>query len=118
MRSRAVDADGKPTGAKDERGILLDLSLHDVQAMSQREPGSVARYLEERREQEAEFKEKQREEDKKERFIEQFMAAGGTSKAEGEKAYQALRNERAVEAARAADERAAYEMRRRVTSKL
>ena len=34
MRSRAVDAVGTPTGAKDERGILLDLTIHDVEAMS------------------------------------------------------------------------------------
>src|SRR5215210_805577 len=113
MKSRAVGPDGTPTGAKDERGILLDLSLHDVEAMSQREPGSAARYLEERRKQEAEFKEKQRQEDTQTRFEEAFVAAGGEKK-DATAACRAHKNEQAATAARAADEAAVYQSRRRI----
>jgi hypothetical protein len=113
MRSRAVDAEGKPTRATDERGILVDLTAHDVQRMSERDPGSAAKYLKERRQQIEALKEREREEDDRRRFEQHFVAAGGTK----EGAKEALirkRNEEAEKAVVAANEAALQSARDRV----
>jgi hypothetical protein len=113
MRSRAVDAHGNPTGAKDERGILVDLTAHDVQRMSERDPGSAKRYLEERRKQIAALEEKQFEEYERERFVQEFVDAGGTREGARE-ALTRKRNEEAEKAAIAAEEAALQSTRDRV----
>jgi hypothetical protein len=56
--------------------------------MGRENPGSAAEYLRLRREEIAAEQEKKREQDDKERYITQFLASGGTSRAEGEKAYK------------------------------
>jgi hypothetical protein len=116
MMKRALNPDGTPTGAKDERGVLLDLSSRDVEALG-KAGGDPAAYLAERRRQIAELQEKRREEDDQRRFEEAFVNAGG-SKSDAGAAYKALRNERATSAAREADQAAAVASRRRIRQAL
>jgi hypothetical protein len=116
--SKAVRPDGTPTRARDERGILLDLSARDVEAMAKREPGSPARYLEERRKEIAAEEAKKLEQADKARYIKEFLAAGGTSRTEGEAAYRAHRNQQAAATAREADQAAATALRLRIASRL
>jgi hypothetical protein len=54
-----------------------DLSIEDVERMGREEPGSAARYLEERRAEIEAEKQAEREADDERRWIEQFVAAGG-----------------------------------------
>ncbi len=94
-----------------------DLTVEDVERMGREEPGSAARYLEERRaELEAEEQEA-RERDDYRRFEEAFVADGGT-KAAAKASYERLRNERAEEAARAAEGAAREHVRRGISEKL
>jgi hypothetical protein len=95
-----------------------DLTNEEIEQMGRENPGSAAEYLRLRREEIEAEKEKEREQEEKERFLKEFMAAGGTSKVEGEKAYKAHKNQQAAQAARAADEQAAYQWRRRMASKI
>jgi hypothetical protein len=115
--SKAVRPDGTPTGAKDERGVLVDLTHRDVEVLANA-GGDPAAYLDERRRQIAEYEEKKLEEDDKARFIDEFMRAGGTSRTEGEAAYRAHRNQQAAATAREADQVAAAASRRHVASRL
>jgi predicted AAA+ superfamily ATPase len=107
MVKRAVNSDGTPTMATDERGILLDLSNREIEQMARREPGSARRYLAERKRQLAALETRQREADERERFIARFLEEGGSSRSAAERAYEEARNETAVAAARKADEEAA-----------
>jgi hypothetical protein len=116
MTKRALNPDGTPTGAKDERGVLLDLSSRDVEALG-KAGGDPAAYLAERRRQIAERIEKRREEDDRERFEEAFVQAGGM-KSDAAAAYKALKNERATVAAREADQAAAVASRQRIRQSL
>jgi hypothetical protein len=93
------------------------LSAKDVEAMAKREPGSPARYLEERRKELAELEEKQRQEDDKRRFTEAFVAASG-SKNDAETAWKTHRNEQAATAAQRVDQAAAQRTRQHTTSRL
>ena len=80
-----------------------DLTNEQVEEMGRREPGSAARYLEERRrELRAEEQERREREDERE-FVERFVAAGGERPA-AKAAHKRTRNERAEAAARAAEE--------------
>src|SRR5215210_2962673 len=115
--SKAVRPDGTPTGAKDERGVLVDLTSRDVEALA-KAGGDPAAYLDERRRQVAEYEERQREEARKERYLAEFIAAGGTSKAEGEKAWTAHKNQLAAEAAHRADQVATLAARQRMQARL
>jgi hypothetical protein len=117
MHKRAVDANGNPTGAKDEEGILLDLSARDVEAMSQNEPGSAAAYLQKRREQIAALKDKQRADDARERFTQAFVNAGGSPQ-DADAAFKADRNRQALDAAKRVDQEAAEASRRLIRSRL
>jgi len=117
VTKRALNPDGTPTGAKDERGVLVDLTSRDVEALA-KAGGDPAAYLGQRRRQIAEYEEKKREEEEKERFIAEFMAAGGTSKVDGEKAFKAHKNQLAAAAARAGDENAMRQTRRHVAARL
>jgi hypothetical protein len=116
MTKRALNPDGTPTGAKDERGVLLDLSSRDVEALG-KAGGDPAAYLAERRRQIAELIEKRRADDDRERYVEAFVNAGG-NKSDAEAAYRALKNERATEAAKRADEEAIQASRERIRSHL
>ena len=102
-------ADGKVelTGATGEDGILVELSLYDVERVCRE---AVLEYQERRRQQIAEAKAQAEEKRRYERFEEAFTNAGGT-KADAEAAYKAHKNQRAAEAAGRADEaaRRAYE---------
>jgi hypothetical protein len=98
--------------------VRRDLTNEEIEQMGRENPGSADEYLRLRREEIAAAQEKQGEQDDKERFITQFLASGGTSRAEGEKAYKVHKNEQAAAAARAADEQAANYTRRRMASKI
>ncbi len=89
-----------------------DLTNAEIEATAAEEPGSAARYLEERRE-EAERREAQ----DKEQFVREFVDAGGT-KAEAEEVYRRLRNEEAEKAAVAASEAARQQSRRHISGRL
>jgi ATPase subunit of ABC transporter with duplicated ATPase domains len=73
-------------------------------------PGSVAEYLEARREELEAEKEAAREKDDEARFIEEFVAAGG-NRADALGARRKLQNEQALEATRRADEDALVQTR-------
>ena len=87
-----------------------DLTNEEVEQMGMDNPGSAAEYLRLRRDELEAEEEKRREEDDKERFIEQFVAAGG-NRADALAERKKLQNERALEAARHADEAALYTTR-------
>jgi hypothetical protein len=94
-----------------------DLSNEEIEAMGKQEPGSASRYLKERcAEIEAE-KQAEREKDDKERWIKQFVSAGGSPQ-DAQAAYKAHRNQQAQEAARAAEIAAAVGIRRRISEAL
>jgi hypothetical protein len=116
MNKRAVDANGNPTGAKDERGVLLDLSARDVEALG-KAGGDPAAYLAERRRQIAELIEKRREADDKRRYVAAFVTAGGM-KTDAEAAYKAHKNEQAATAAQRADQEAVIASRQRIRQAL
>lgn len=80
-----------------------DLTNEEIEQMGIDNPGSVAEYLRLRREELEAEKQEEREKDDKERFIEQFVAAGG-NRADALAARKKLMNEQALEAARRADE--------------
>jgi hypothetical protein len=90
-----------------------DLTNKEIEEMGRQEPGSAARYLEERRAEIAADKQAEREEDDKERWIAAFVRAGGSPQ-DARSAYKAFMNERAQEAARAADAAAGAASRRRM----
>ncbi len=94
-----------------------DLTNEEVERMGREEPGSAARYLEERRA-ELEAEERAgRERDDYRRFEEAFVADGGT-KAAAKASYERLRNERAEASARAAEEAAREHVRRGIGERL
>jgi hypothetical protein len=91
--------------------VRPDLSSREVKQMvEERGSGSAAAYLEARREELAAEEQKRRDKDDEERFIEQFAAAGG-NRADALAARTTLTNERALEAARRADEAAIEQTR-------
>ena len=94
-----------------------DLTIEDVERMGREEPGSAARYLEERREELEAEKQAEREEDDYRRFEEAFVAAGGERSA-AKAAYKDRRNENARIAAGRADEAATEHSRRRISQAL
>jgi hypothetical protein len=94
-----------------------DLSVEDVERMGKEEPGSAARYLEERRAELEAEEQKRREEDDKQRFIEQFVAAGG-NRADAPAEWKKLNNEKAATATRQAEEAASIHTRRRISRAL
>jgi hypothetical protein len=90
-----------------------DLSVKDVERMGKEEPGSAARYLEERREELEAEQQAEREQQDKELYVENFVKAGG-DKSAAEAAYKAHRNQQAAEAANRADTAAVVHTRRRI----
>jgi len=98
--------------------VRRDLTNEEIEQMGRENPGSAAEYLRLRREEIQAEAQKKGEQDDKERFITQFLASGGTSRVEGEKAYKVHKNEQAAAAARAMDEAAAYQSRRNIARKL
>jgi hypothetical protein len=107
----------RSTHGKEQDVARPDLTIGDVERMAEEEPGSAARYLEERRaELEAEEQER-REEDDYQRFEEQFVSAGGERSAARE-AYWDIRNANALAAAALADEDASMSVRRRIAQSL
>jgi hypothetical protein len=87
-----------------------DLNNEEVEQMGRDNPGSAAEYLRLRREELEAEKQARREEDDKERFVEHFVAAGG-NRADALAERKKLMNERALEAARRADEAAHMQTR-------
>jgi hypothetical protein len=94
-----------------------DLTNQEIEQMGQDNPGSAAEYLRLRREELEAEKQKMREEDDKERFVEQFIAAGG-NRADALAERKKLMNERAADAARRADEAALHTTRHRIAGSL
>ena len=97
--------------------VRPDLTTKDVERMGRQEPGSAARYLEERRQELAAEEQKRREDDDKSRWTEAFVAAGGNP-VDAQAAYRAYQNEQAAEAARVADREALQTHRRRLSQSL
>lgn len=87
-----------------------DLTNEEIEQMSLDNPGSASEYLRLRREELEVEKQAEREKDDKERWIEQFVAAGG-NRADALAARKKLQNEQALEAARRADETAVKQTR-------
>jgi hypothetical protein len=87
-----------------------DLTNEEVEQMGLDAPGSAAEYLEARRQELEAEQQTEREKDDEERFVEQFVAAGG-NRADALAARKTLTNERALEAARRADEDALVQTR-------
>jgi hypothetical protein len=99
--------------------IRPDLRARDVERMAREHgPGSAAAYLASRKEEIEAEEQRRREAADRDRYIEAFTKAGGTSKKEGEAAWKAHRNEQAAQAALAADQAARLGGQRRVSSKL
>ncbi len=94
-----------------------DLNIYEVEQMAREEPGSAARYLEERRAELEAEKQAKREADDERRWIEAFVAGGG-NRADGKVAYKAHRNEQAAAAAWAADEATELAHRRHINGQL
>ena len=109
-------ADGRVelTGATDEDGILVDLSLYDIQRMGRQ---AVEEYQEKRNRQIAEKKAKKADEERFEQYKERFVAEGGNA-ADARSAYAAMKQTRAAEAADRADQEALRQSRARVRSQL
>jgi hypothetical protein len=95
----------------------LDLTNKQIEAMHLKEPGSAARYLEERRQEIEAERQKKRDEDDRQRFVEAYVRAGG-SRSDAATAFKAHRNEQAAAAARQADKAAVERSRRRARQKL
>ena len=87
-----------------------DLTNEEVEQMGLDNLGSAAEYLRLRREELEAEKQAEREKDDEERFVEQFVAAGG-NRADALAARKALQNEQALEVARRADEAAIQQTR-------
>jgi hypothetical protein len=87
-----------------------DLTNEEIEAMSLDNPGSAAEYLRLRREELEDEKQEARARDDEERWIEQFVAAGG-NRADALAARKKVMNEQALEAARQADEAAIQQTR-------
>jgi hypothetical protein len=94
------------TNARDEDGILVELSSHDVVRLGAE---GVAEYRRRRDAEIAQAKAQREEEEAFSRFEEAFVAAGG-NKADASEAYKAHKNRRAAEAATRADEDARAHM--------
>jgi hypothetical protein len=94
--------------------VRRDLTLKEVEQMGRQEPGSAARYLEERRAEIEAEEQKRREEDDKQRWIAAFISAGGSRK-DGEAVYKAQQNERAADTVRKQNEVAVLAHRRHIT---
>lgn len=75
-----------------------DLTNEEIEQMGQENPGSAAEYLRLRRSELEDEKQEAREKEDEERFIEQFVAAGGERSA-AKAAYRNNRNENALIAA-------------------
>lgn len=88
-----------------------DLTNAEVEQMGRENPGSAAEYLRLRREELEAEKQEAREVEDRERYVEQFMAAGGT-RADALAELKRQTNERAAEAARCADQDASAYVRR------
>jgi hypothetical protein len=111
-RTRAVLPDGRPSRERDKDGVLLDLSARDVELLADAGYDPAA-YLEERRAEIDALAEKSREADDRKRFEERFVEAGG-KRDDARAAYDALKRERAEEAARRADREAVVASRARI----
>jgi hypothetical protein len=94
-----------------------DLSNTEIEEMGLDDPGSAAAYLEARREELEAEKQTAREKDDEQRFVEQFVAAGG-HRADALAARKTLQNEQAFAAARRADEDALEQVRLHVARSL
>jgi hypothetical protein len=94
-----------------------DLSNAEIEEMGRVDPGSAAEYLRLMREELAEEKQARREEEDKELFVEQFVAAGG-NRADALAERKKRMNERALDAARRADEAALHTTQRHITRSL
>lgn len=91
--------------------VRPDLSSREVEQMVEKHgPGSAAEYLRLRREELEAEKQAEREKDDEQRFVEQFVAAGG-NQADALAERKKLQNEQALEAARRADEAAVQQTR-------
>ena len=98
--------------------VRPDLSSREVEQMvEERGPGSAAEYLEARRQELEAEKQAERDKDDEERFVEEFVAAGG-NRADALAARKKMNNERALDAARAADEAAGALSRRHISRNL
>jgi hypothetical protein len=115
--SKAVRPDGTPTYAKDENGILLDLSAKDVEAMAKREPGSAAAYLEERRQQIEAKKQADGQKRQDEEWMKNFISKGGVEE-NAAAALQAKKDADAAEDATRLDREAIEQGRRHIKSRL
>jgi len=93
------------------------LTNAEIERMHREEPGSAARYLEERREEIAAEKEAEREKKRDEDWINNFVAEGGDRKTAAA-ALKAKKNADAAAKADRLDQEAAYQTRRHVTSRL
>lgn len=91
--------------------VRRDLTNEEIDQMGRENPGSAKKYLRLRREEIEAEKQAKREADDYARFERAFVEAGG-SKSEAKSSYKALKNERASEAARTADEAAEAYARR------
>jgi hypothetical protein len=94
-----------------------DLTNEEIEAMSLDNPGSAAEYLRLRREELEAEEQAEREKDDEQRFVEQFVAAGG-HRADALAARKTLQNEQAFAAARRADEDALEQVRLHVARSL
>ena len=95
-----------------------DLTAREVEAMVEEYgPGSADEYLRLRCEELEAEKQAELERDDEERFVEQFVAAGG-NRADALAERKKLRNEHAAEVARRADEDASMSVRRHVSRSL
>jgi hypothetical protein len=94
-----------------------DLTIEDVERMGKEEPGSAARYLEERREELECEKRAEREAADRAEFVTTFVAEGG-SPTDAADEWTRYRNEKAAAAARTADTAALEQSRRHVAGRL
>jgi hypothetical protein len=94
-----------------------DLTNEEIERMGQENPGSAAEYLRLRREELEAEKQAEREADDEERFVEQFVAAGGEPGA-AKKALQDKKNEDAIIAAVLAEDSSVESERRHIVRSL
>jgi hypothetical protein len=87
-----------------------DLTNEEIEQMGLDNPGSADEYLRLRREELEAEKQAEHEKDDEERWVEQFVAAGG-SRADARAARKKVMNEQALEAARHVDEAAVKQTR-------
>jgi hypothetical protein len=102
------------------RGEIMarrDLSNEEIEQMGRDNPGSAAEYLKLRRQELEAEKQAQREEEDKQLFVEQFVAAGG-SRSAAASAYQEKRNEEALWSAALAEEAGRESVRSRISGAL